>query len=193
MLPTPQAFADESYFGTDQAGHYIFAAVFFARSKCELASEAMLGLRTRNHPGKLHWHDMTDRQRLHAARTLASIDGEHVVAVGAPVPQETQERGRAKCLERLVVELHGLGVAELCVESRSRRLNDRDVDVVRGAKYKLHKGARFTIAHSPGSKEPLLWAADILAGAMRARFAGSAAPWEALEHRTMECAVDVRR
>lgn len=100
-------------------------------------------------------------------KTLAELDALHVVAVGGPVPPRRQERARAKCLHRLVVELHGYGVEHLLMEGRTERLNTRDVRTVQGARYTLPKGTQFAIEHRPGPKEPLLWAADVVAGAVR--------------------------
>jgi hypothetical protein len=68
----------------------------------------------------------------------------------------------------LVVELHGFDVVELVVESRTRALNQRDVNTVIGARFRLPKGAEFRVEHLPGADEPILWAADVVAGAVRA-------------------------
>jgi hypothetical protein len=40
--------------------------------------------------------------------------------------------------------------------------------VILGARYTLPKGAVFRVRHLPGAAEPILWAADIVAGAVRA-------------------------
>lgn len=66
-------------------------------------------------------------------------------------------------------ELHSFDVKLLAMESRTRQLNARDVQVAQGARYQLPKGAQFRINHIKGTEEPLCWAADIVAGALRAR------------------------
>lgn len=47
------------------------------------------------------------------------------------------------------------------------------------ARYGLPKGSTFRIDHRPGSKEPALWCADIVAGAFRWKQRGNA--WRHLE------------
>ena len=93
------------------------------------------------------------------------IDGYHVVAVGAPVPRRRQDRARARCLERLVVELSG-------------------------ARYNLPKGTPFHLAHLPGRAEPLLWVADVVAGAARLSREGDHRAKALLAPRLLEIAVD---
>ncbi|SER75185.1 DUF3800 domain-containing protein [Actinokineospora terrae] len=193
MLPTPQAFADESYFTAGQGGWYIVGAVIVADSDREVFREAMLGLRGRKKSGKLHWHDMKREARTQAAKTLAGVGGSHVVVFGTAVATAEQERGRAKCLERLVYELHVRGVAELFMEGRTRQLNERDVRVAMGARSNLPKGTQFAVTHLRGGEEPLLWAADILAGAAHAGLAGSSELWDLLAPRVAECAVSIRQ
>ncbi|MBM7770438.1 hypothetical protein JOD54_000642 [Actinokineospora baliensis] len=191
MLPTPQAFADESHFTAGQNGSYIMGAVVVADAEREAIRAAMLGLRGRKKRGKLHWHDMKRDARLDAARTLAAVSGRHVVVVGTTVGAAQQERGRAKCLERLVYELHLRGVAGLFMEGRTRQLNDRDIRVAMWARSNLPKGAQFAVTHLRGGEEPLLWAADILAGAAHAALAGATEPWDLLAPGVAECVVPV--
>ncbi|MBV9140327.1 MAG: hypothetical protein JO115_05335 [Pseudonocardiales bacterium] len=63
----------------------------------------------------------------------------------------------------------------LLIESRSAELNHRDVATVQGARFALPKGSHFRVDHVPGSGEPLLWVADVVAGAVRAGLHGSSA------------------
>ncbi|WP_051386400.1 DUF3800 domain-containing protein [Actinokineospora inagensis] len=194
MLPIPQAFADESHFTVEQGGSYILGAVIVAEPQREAIREAMLELRGRHRRGKLHWHDMKVQARLNAVRTLAALGGSYVVVTGTPVSVTDQERGRAKCLERLVVELHDRGVADLRMEGRTRQLNGRDIRVATKARYNdLYKGVQFAITHLPGSSEPLLWAADILAGVVHARMAGVPELWALLAPQVVESAVLFRQ
>jgi hypothetical protein len=130
-----------------------------------------------------------DRQQQHnAAKRLGELDGFHIVTVGSPVPRRRQERARAVCLRGLVVELHGYGVDHLVMESRAGTLNTRDVQTVAGARYDLPKGASFRIDHRRGPDEPLLWAADVVAGAVRAGQNGRSDLRSPLEH----CVYEVR-
>ncbi|WP_228771753.1 hypothetical protein [Actinokineospora iranica] len=153
-------------------GFYVLAAAVFAPVDQGAARAAMLGLRGTRDTRKLHWNEMDIRQRVSAAREVAALGGLHVVTVGAPVPNTRQERARAMCLERLVTELHGYGVVELFVESRTKELDERDVKTIIGARFHLPKGSRFHVDHARGADEPLFWVADIVAGAVRAHHIG---------------------
>jgi hypothetical protein len=139
------------------------------------AREVLLALRGDRGTAKLHWNEMDKRQKRTAAQRLADVEGLHVVAIGAPLPIRRQERARAACLRRLVHELHSFGVGELLIESRTNELDKRDVATVRGARYELPRGTRFRVDHQIGAKEPLFWAADIIAGAVRSELMGDSA------------------
>lgn len=103
-----------------------------------------------------------------AAHRVADVEGFHVVAVSVPVPRRRQERARAVCLTVLVPELHGFGVEQLFLETRTAELNRRDVATFQGARFALPRGSSFRVDHLPGSAEPLLWVADIVAGVVGA-------------------------
>ncbi|OOC55618.1 MULTISPECIES: hypothetical protein [Nocardiopsis] len=49
-----------------------------------------------------------------------------------------------------------------------RSLDQRDIRSVIGARRALPKGTVFTVEHLAGEAQPLLWVADVLAGAVRA-------------------------
>ncbi|MBZ4014202.1 hypothetical protein CCS38_00130 [Streptomyces purpurogeneiscleroticus] len=116
-----------------------------------------------------------------AVELVGSIANLHVVAIGSPVPAKKQERARSKCLRELVTQLHGFEVSQLYMEAREGELNRRDVRTVQQARqYGLPKGTKFRIDHLPGGTEPLLWVADVVAGACRAEQLGTGEFREAL-------------
>jgi hypothetical protein len=167
------AWSDESFQEKDSAGFYIIAAAVIEPDVAEDARAAMTRLRGARATTKSHWTEMDTRQREQAAETVAALGGIHVVAVGSPVPVRKQERARSKCLAKLVVELHGFAVGHLFMEAREPQLNKRDVQTVQRARqFDLPKGTRFRIEHLPGGTEPLLWVADVVAGACRAERLG---------------------
>ncbi|SFS35244.1 hypothetical protein [Saccharopolyspora flava] len=177
ITPSPgglEAFADESFREAEFGGFYVLAAAVFEPGAEDAARDAMHVLQGKRAPLKLHWNEMNQQLRHNAVKTIADLDGIYVVAVGSPVPARRQERARAACLVRLTLELHGLGVTELHVESRTPELDQRDVNTVRGARFCLPSGSMFRIDHIPGKREALLWAADIAAGAVRAQHEGRA-------------------
>jgi len=184
------AYADESFHEAPEGGFYVLAAAVFDARVHNSVRVTMRELRGKRKTAKLHWREMDVRQRSHAAATVAAVDGFHVVTIGTPVPRSRQERARAKCLNRLVIELHSRAVTELVIESRTQALNARDVATVRGARYCLPDGARFHVDHLPGHDEPLLWAADVVAGAVRAHRQGEERFRQMLESRLHEIELD---
>jgi hypothetical protein len=177
------AFADESFREDSVRGVYVLAATVLEYETQEPTRALMRHLLGSRRTGKLHWHEMDRLQRKDATHRVADIEGIHVVALGTPVPRRRQERARAACLTALVGALHGLGVQHLLIEARSAKLNRRDVATVRGARFALPKGSQFRVDHVPGSVEPLLWVADIVAGAVRASIQGNSAQVELLGER----------
>ena len=88
-----------------------------------------------------------------------------------------------------VVELHQFGVTRLLMEAREQELNERDVRTVTGARFLLLKGSEFRVDHEFGRRDPALWAADLVAGAVRARRLGDSTYWEVLADRVFETEV----
>lgn len=184
------AYADESFHEADHGGFYVLAAAVFDEADHEAVRAAMQELRGKRRTSKLHWNEMDARQQTTASQTVAALDGFHIVTVGTPVPRTRQERARAMCLTRLVAELHSYSVTNLVIESRTVQLNDRDIKTVQGARFSLPAGTRFHVEHVAGSQEPLLWSADIVAGAVRAHHQGNGAYRQKLEHCLYEVELD---
>lgn len=177
------AFADESFREDPAEGFYVLAATVLEYEVQQPARELMRRLLGSRRTSKLHWHEMDWREQKDAVHQIADIEGIHVVTIGAPVPRRRQERARAVCLTALVGALYGFGVQRLIIEARAAELNRRDVATVRGARFALPKGSPFRVDHVPGSAEPLLWVADIVAGVVRASRQGSPVQLELLGDR----------
>lgn len=166
------AYADESFHEAPSGGFYVLAAAMFDPAAFETARAAMRDVLGKRRAKKLHWSEMDAQQRHNAAKAVAGIDSFHVVTVGVPMPVKRQERARAKCLHRLVFELHSYGVTHLMIESRTDQLDRRDVATVTRARLRLSKDALFLVDHQAGADEPLFWAADVVAGAVYAHRRG---------------------
>jgi hypothetical protein len=190
--PWPQAFIDESFLECDSGtGYYLVAAAVVDDLQVQKAArDVMVGLLDRRTRGKLHWNEMDRARQLRAAAAVADIDSYHVVTVGTPVPRRRQDRARARCLERLVVELSGMGVTAVVAESRTPTLDSRDLTTVIGARYNLPKGSPFHFAHEAGRAEPLLWIADVVAGAVRLSREGDQRARKLLAEKVLEVSVD---
>ncbi|MFJ2406624.1 hypothetical protein ACIOUE_35595 [Streptomyces xanthochromogenes] len=191
-MSTRTAWSDESFQEHDDTGFYIIAAAVIPDEAQQHVRDEMMNLQARHSSTKLHWTKADRPQRGQLVRAVAALEGLHIVAVGAPVRPRRQERARAHCLNLLVCELHGFGVEHLFMESRDPVLNARDVATVQQARYGLPKGDRFRLDHLPGAAEPLLWVADIVAGAVRAEKLGDPTYREVLGERVIDFPVEVR-
>jgi len=185
-----RAFGDESFKESDKDGFYVLAAAVFDRAVHDEVRIVMSELRGKRRIPKLHWNEMDPAEQEAAVKTLADLDGFHLVAVGTPVPRRRQERARACCLRRLVHELSAFDVEMLVLESRTATLDARDVETVKGSRFDLPKGTPFRVTHQPGKLEPLLWAADIVAGAIRAGEDGRPGYRRLIEDLVYEIAVE---
>ena len=90
-----QAFIDESFHEAPTGGFYVLAAAMFDPTSYELVRRAIREIRGMRNTSKLHWNEMDAQQRRNAVKTVAGIDGFHVVTIGTPVPRRRQERARA--------------------------------------------------------------------------------------------------
>ncbi|MFI0469093.1 hypothetical protein ACH347_33890 [Saccharopolyspora sp. 5N102] len=185
----PVAYGDESFREHLEHGFYVLASAVFEIPTLEDARETLLALRGKRR--KLHWHGMDADEQRRVVKQLADLDGLHVVVIGSPVPLQRQERARAKCLTQLIIELHGLDVDTLVLEARSPDLNQRDVQTAAGVRQTwLPRGAQFRIDHCPGPGQPLLWAADVVAGVCRAAYLGDDEYREMLADRVYDIEID---
>jgi hypothetical protein len=162
------AFADESVREDSGGVLYVLGAAVVLRD-LDAAREALRSML----PGRqerLHWRGERETRRLALLQTLS----DHGVAVfgswAYPVGRQRQERARRACLTTLAGDVGREGVTELVLEHRDEAGDRLDrqtlVDARRGGIVEL--SYRFARA----ADEPLLWAADAVAGAMSAHLAG---------------------
>lgn len=71
-----------------------------------------------------------------------------------------------------------------------QRVDRRDVELLRSVRFDLPKGTRVRLDHQRGETEPLLWLADIIAGAVRATQEGRTTYREVLADRLTLVSVD---
>jgi hypothetical protein len=127
------------------------------------------------------------------AATLAELVFKAVVVVGTPVIKSKQERARRLCMETLLPALEQIAVSRVWLEARTSALNQKDrrmVDALRGQKL-VSPALRVDTARP--REEPMLWASDIVAGAVNAARNGSNTRWlDALQHRITEYDIRLR-
>lgn len=148
------------------------AAVYLLAAACLEADEAPaarvsvaeLGRSTR----RFHWRDAQAPERGKAVGVVAGLRALHMVVVAAPLDPRRQERARRHCLRRLLFELDGAGVGRVLLESRGRRQDLRDLQVVNALRVQRTLGRQLVVDHAQPMGEPLLWVPDIVAGAVGA-------------------------
>ncbi len=69
-------------------------------------------------------------------------------------------------MESLLFHLQAAGVAQVWLESRNTAADRRDIDAVDRFRSRRVIGHTIRIDHGQPSNEPLLWLADIVAGAV---------------------------
>jgi hypothetical protein len=171
------AFADESL--RVRNGLYVLAAVVVADDQTEHHREALRALLYRGQR-RLHWRDESTTRRnqiIGAARRLPHT-GAVVIATG--MAPKRQERARRKCIERLLAELAGRGIASVVFERRHEELDARDRALVAALKRQRSLPATFHASWQPATDEPLLWLPDMAAGAAALAAIGDTVHWDDL-------------
>ena len=159
------AWGDESARMNNSPRMYLMCATVFEpgseRQIADFAATKPPGMR------KLHWYDMDLRERSRSLGALAAIPHWSTVAIAAPMlPGVRQERGRRKCLERLLPHLEGLGVERLVLESRWKQEDQFDVDMVAALRSRKMIGKIWVEHVRPDAGEPRLWVPDQVLGAV---------------------------
>ncbi len=150
---------------TQRAGEYLLAAVIVTEPRHAALRDEARALRIGGR--KLHWHDESAARRTYLVHQLAAMPISSVVVVRAARPTEGAERARHKCLEGLLVELDLRDVDHAILEAREPSQNRRDLDLVARLRQGRRVRSKLRVDHAAGPTEPLLWLADILAGAVR--------------------------
>ncbi|WP_141006616.1 hypothetical protein [Nocardioides humi] len=154
-----------------QRPSYLLAATMTASETCPSVREALRGLLLPS-ARRLHWRDESDRRQIEIATAIAAQDLLHTVVIGIPVDSRRQERARRLCMERLLIELAGLGVQRIWLETRTESLNAKDLAMVAAVRGKrLLPGDTFVDFARP-LDEPMLWVPDAVAGAVGAKRKG---------------------
>jgi hypothetical protein len=158
-----RAYVDESLRLTG-AGWYVLAAVVVPGAR---ADDVRTALRA-GPPGgrrRYHWHDEDARSREAMAARIGALRLDAVVVVTTPVTPRRSERARRHCLLRLLWELEQRGVGDVLLESRRER-DVTDREVIGHGHRSGHVSAALRHEFGRPKDEPLLWLADVVAGAV---------------------------
>ena len=134
----------------------------------EAEADIVSALRSRApRAGKLHWRELGDRGRAGVLTLLPTLQIDHLVVIAAPLRPEIRiERARGQCIERLLWELALREVASVTFESRSPAQDKADRRRVDGLRSRRLIPDELFVDWVPGVSEPLLWAPDLMLGAV---------------------------
>lgn len=115
---------------------------------------------------KLHWRDLGDRGKNQVRTLIPKLGLSHIVIVATPLTPSGQEHARGKCFERLMWELGERSVREVRIESRSPHQDKTDLRRIDGLRSRGIVPTKMRVEWMPGIEDPLLWAPDIVIGAL---------------------------
>ena len=169
-------FVDESLRQAPK-GLYLLAAAVFLPTAADSVRDEMRHLIPRGQ-GRFHWHRENEDLRMRMLAYLAGAAMEPArFYVARPIKNSGKagDRARAKCLERLLWDVRDIETpVTLVIESRQRHNDHKDAKTIANARWKWSPSNRPGYRHCRPETEPLLWAADALAGAASAHLAGHA-------------------
>lgn len=152
------------------AGYY-FLAVARLHPDAAAAARAALRRSLRPRQRRFHWRTERDSDRLSFLDVVAGLEVAAAVVYQSPVRRRKQEQARVRCLWEAMGQFSDWGIGELVIESRREPLDSRDRrELIAGQRAGLVAQA-LAHRHDLPDKEPLLWIADAVAGAMAAAIA----------------------
>jgi hypothetical protein len=175
-------------------GVYVLAAAVLATRELARVREELAGLR--HGKRRFHWRMEEPKVKRHAVLTVEAIDLMHVAVVGRGLDNGRQERGRRRCLERLLWELDQLGLSAVTLDQRTETLNERNRRLVNALAVRgvLSPSLRvgFQRSFDGVDGELLLWIPDVVAGAVAAACGDGRREYlEPIAHQVVEVEVDL--
>jgi hypothetical protein len=119
---------------------------------------------------RLHWRGEREARRLALLATLNDAGVAVFASWSYPVARHRQERARRACLITLAGDVARECVDELVLEHRDEAGDRLDRQTLLDARHGGVADLRYRFARP--AEEPLLWAADAIAGAMSVHLAG---------------------
>jgi hypothetical protein len=159
------SYADESMRQRrDRSGLYAIAAPILEAERVD-ALRSVITILAR---GKLpfHWREAGARVRRNAIEVVAELDVLQFVVVGTGLDNARQERHRRLCLRRLLWELEQFGVSHLRLDARRPGQDTADRAAIAAWRAQQVIGSELRVDHVSAREEPLIWMADIVAGAV---------------------------
>jgi hypothetical protein len=160
-------------------GLYVLAAVIVAD---HFADRHRAALRALLYQGQLrvHWRDESTRRRTELISAMYALANTGAVAIATGTQPRRQERARRKCIERLLAELASRGITTAVFERRHPDLDGRDRTMIASLCRQHALPAALQVTWQQPADEPLLWLADIAAGAASLAETGDDTYWKSL-------------
>lgn len=165
------AFIDESV-RTGQGGLlYVVAAATVIQGESDRARDELRKLLLPQQRF-IHWHNERPPRRLAMLERLAEVDVMALACSYFPTVAKRQELARKVSLTSLVGDLRGEGIHELVIETRGEALDRQDRRTLLHARDAGLADGTMVYKHAGKLAEPLLWAADAVAGSIALHLAG---------------------
>ena len=171
--PRRTGFVDESY-GRDPAGRLVYVlGLIEVRARIDGVRDRLRELPA-GRGGILHFREEDDHRKIVVAKQLADLGLRSVAVVCAT--EVRAERARGLCVRDLAWAVRDR-LDTVAFESRGPTRDRHDLSVVRGL---ARQGVGLECAFPGKWDEPMLWAADFVAGAVRLARTGKHEPLAAL-------------
>ncbi len=125
----------------------------------------------------LHWRNESDARRDTIVAALSDTGIAALVVVRYPIQARRAEKGRVEVLTNLASDLASEGVDNMVIEARDQALNRKDHQTLIDARHAGLIPDTMSWTHQPKRSDPLLWAADAIAGVVGSHFAGVESRW----------------
>lgn len=156
------AWGDESILSSADPPLYLLAASVF-EGDARAAIETLESVKPAG-AAKLHWRNMTDKQKANSIEAISTIGHQTAIVVASPLKGIKQERARRKCLVSMLIKLEEMGVSTLFLESRQNALDKRDRDCLMYAR-RANAVKAIDVEHVRGENDARLWLPDQVLGA----------------------------
>ncbi|MEW9532648.1 hypothetical protein [Microbispora sp. NPDC049125] len=115
---------------------------------------------------RLHWREESSTRHLVICEAIARMPLQSLVTIHIFSRGVPYERARRLCLERLLHELDQARVGLTTIESRSAKMDRLDLLLIMGIRKAKRLSDTIRAIWQYPEEEPLLWAADAVAGAV---------------------------
>lgn len=188
--PARTCYVDESLRQTGQ-GLYVLAGVA-VRDDCVSTARRVVRACAKKLEHRFHWRWENEASRIRMLESLAELELAVIAIACAPVARGRAPRARSLCLKELLWALDQGKIRRLVIETREPHNDQFDRRVVVGVQQSYRLGVGIAYAFERPLNEPLLWAADAIAGAVSGVATGESSRYGELIRCLIEYSARVR-